>query len=456
MKMRGSDIKSKMQTYVDSADRSKRDVEANLHKIQAEMSEITSRKLRLMDTIASTQLEAIVGGEDVRDATGSIEQTLKLREMDYAKLQVQMDEARERLKQAELELATNGSMLNNKRAAAFKEMSDSEEIATLQTRQGDLAREIAHLTNLLDLTQDECREKLKAFDADPAFMHLFKRQFGTNSYKGMAFGKALDAWLAKKIDYSQSAHDYDILQKLPVMAEARLDQKVTERRDVVSAAKSLETEIMRRHGVIEADDRMQKAQARLSVRRDAIADIQNQINKHINGSDPRMLGIKDQMTESLKRLSIPTLERMTKATKSTRDEHALEEYKSITEREDRLKIQEQQLRIRLRETSDTFRRAKEMRDHFVKQSYDSNNRTFRDSFDVASVINGYIAGTLTQSDIDSRVRNGSTYKAPEEYRPSSTWSSDSSSSSSSSSGSSSWSTSDSMSGGSDWSTGDRF
>jgi len=455
MATRGNDIKGKIQAYVDEADHTKSNVEKNLHKVKRELESNMERRLSLMQTIAETQFQAMLNGENVRDLTGRLHQVLSAREEDYRKLEQQMEEARERIKQAELEVATNGGMLNDKRDAALKEMQGSEEIAHLTQQQEILGNEIKRLSALVDDTKDECRKKLKAFDADPAFQHLINRRFGTDQYKGMGFSQLMDGWLAKRIDFKQSHHDYSILQKLPDMAEKRLDEKVAARKTVIDRGEQLEREILQRHGVEDAAGRLKKSEKRLSERRAAIGQLQNALNDIINGQDQKMLELKAQVGENLQRLSIPTLERMTKATKSDRDEKALEEYIALMDRDERLKLQEQQLHIRLREASDTFRRAKQLRDHFVDKGYDSKNRTFRDSFDTNGLINGYIAGTLSQRDLDSQVRSCSTYHAPAESRPSSSWSSNDSFGSSSSS---SWSTSDSFgsSSSSDWSTSDRF
>ena len=457
MATRGNDIKGKIQAYVDEADHTKSSAESNLHKVKRELESNMERRLVLMQTIADTQMEAMLNGENVRDLTGRLTQVLNQREADYQKLEQQMEEARARIKQAELEIATNGGMLNEKRDAAHKEMQGSPEIEALHQQQATLAEEIKRLSALLDDTQDECRSKLKAFDADPSFLHLINRRFGTDQYKGMGLTQLMDGWLAKRVDFQQSFHDYSILQQLPGMAEKRLEEKVQARNEIVDRAERLEREILQRYGVDEAVNRLSKAEARLKDRRRVIADLQNALNDIINGRDGKMQELKAQVGENLQRLSIPTLERLTKATKSDRDEKALEEYKALLERDERLKLQEQQLHIRLREASDTFRRAKQLRDNFVDKGYDSKNRTFRDSFDTNSFINGYIAGTLTQGDLDSQVRSCSTYSSPEESRPSASWSTSNSSSSSSSN----WSTGDtfgssSSSDSSSWSTSDNF
>ena len=454
MATRGNDIKGKIQAYVDEADRTKSNVEKNLHKVKRELDSNMQRRLSLMQIIADTQMEAMLSGENVRDLTGRLSQVLSQREDDYQKLEQQMEEARARIKQAEIEVSTNGAMLNDKRTAALAEMQGNSEIAELGVQQASLAEEIKRLSALLDDTKDECRSKLKAFDADPAFQHLLSRRFGTDQYKGMGLTQLIDGWLAKRVDFQQSHHDYSILQKLPEMAEKRLDEKVQARNQVVNRVEDLERAIYQRFGVDEAAGRLKKAEARLAERREAIGQLQNALNDIINGQDQKMLELKAQVAENVQRLSIPTLERLTKATKSDRDEKALEEYKALLERDERLKVQEQQLHIRLREVSDTFRRAKELRDNFVQKGYDSNNRTFRDSFDASAFINGYIAGTLTQNDLDNQVRNSSTYHSPVESRPSHNWSTDNNRVS----GGSNWSTGDTFgsSSSSDWSTGDRF
>lgn len=455
MSIRGSDVKSKIQSYVDSADKSKRDIEVNLHKTQIELETITHKKIVLMQAIADTQIDSIISGETARDVTGRIRDVLAQREQEHDSIVAQMDEARERIKQSELEVATNTRMLAEKRTAACAEIAKDESITLLREKLELLGSDVARLSETLDATADECRAKLKPFDQSEAFKHLLGRKFGTADYSGMGPFRLMDKWLAKRIDFDQSRHDYDILQKLPSLAEKRLDEQVKLHRETADDLRAKEYQIQSKFGISDAEGRLRKSEDRLSERRQAISTLQNALNKHLNNTDPLMMSIKESMSSTLAKLSIPTLERMTKATSSLRDEQALDQYKDLTAAEERLKVQEQTLRIRLREASDTFRRAKELRDHFVRSSYDSGNRRFRESFDVSDFINGYIAGSLSQHDIDSQVRNSSTYREPEVMRSSSN-SSSAWSTSDRSSSSSSWSTSDSISGDSAWDTSDRF
>jgi hypothetical protein len=58
-------------------------------------------------------------------------------------------------------------------------------------------------------------EKRKPYEADPLFMYLWRRRFGTREYQASALVRALDRKVAHLIDYETARVNYTMLMELP-------------------------------------------------------------------------------------------------------------------------------------------------------------------------------------------------------------------------------------------------
>lgn len=106
--------------------------------------------------------------------------------------------------------------------------------------------------NLQEIDQDSAR-KLPAYEDSALFCYLRDRGYGTDQYHKRGFGRRMDRWLAKFIDYHKSKQGYDFLRQTPdqmrkIIADDRqaLDTVMDElerRRDDVAVSLGLPAKI---------------------------------------------------------------------------------------------------------------------------------------------------------------------------------------------------------------------
>ena len=63
-------------------------------------------------------------------------------------------------------------------------------------------------------------EKRKPYEADPLFMYLWRRRYGTPDYGATGFTRRMDRWVAKLIGFERARANYHVLLALPTRLRA--------------------------------------------------------------------------------------------------------------------------------------------------------------------------------------------------------------------------------------------
>ena len=61
----------------------------------------------------------------------------------------------------------------------------------------------------------EREDKRKPYEADPLFMYLWRRRYGTPDYGATGFTRRMDRWVARLIGFEQARANYHVLLALP-------------------------------------------------------------------------------------------------------------------------------------------------------------------------------------------------------------------------------------------------
>src|SRR5262249_34551438 len=77
--------------------------------------------------------------------------------------------------------------------------------------------------NIAQAAEDKAKQaeadrdnKRKPYEADPLFMYLWKRGFGTASYAAGNFVRFVDRWVARLVGYDTARPNYAMLNEIPL------------------------------------------------------------------------------------------------------------------------------------------------------------------------------------------------------------------------------------------------
>jgi hypothetical protein len=80
----------------------------------------------------------------------------------------------------------------------------------------------------------DLQEKRRPYEADPLFMYLWRRRFGTPEYRGKGLARYLDRRVATLIAFDGARRNYAVLIELPTRLQEhaeRLRAELSSRRD---------------------------------------------------------------------------------------------------------------------------------------------------------------------------------------------------------------------------------
>ena len=70
----------------------------------------------------------------------------------------------------------------------------------------------------------DLEEKRQPYEADPLFMYLWRRKFGTPEYRSKGLVRSLDRKVARLIEFDGARRNYAVLVELPVRLREHADR----------------------------------------------------------------------------------------------------------------------------------------------------------------------------------------------------------------------------------------
>lgn len=405
MSVRGNKVVGDIQRVVDQEDTKKSAIARQLHRNEQAQEEQRRIKFDSLAKMSDILLESKLdknSGQNVRMISADIEHLLAQREKHYGEIESTVEGDRQELKLAQEGHARAKQDLDQLKETIYAEIAGNPAIQDLRKRV-EQARIIADSAeSLTEAISDEARAKLQSYKQDVVFQHLVARKYGTDDYVGSGLYARLDGWLAGRVNFSQSRHDYNMLLALPAAAKGR-ESEVEKTHEQLQRELDAAIELVRStHNLHGAERKLHAASEKLRLCQEHINRDQDAINSFLNKTDDMMRRVRQRAKEVLAQFSIPTLERLVNSTATGEDNLALDNYQQAVRREKQLQEEEQKLQAQLREAEESFRRAKRARDMFKNADYDRTDRRFESGFDMNSLMLGYMAGQLSLNDLSNR------------------------------------------------------
>lgn len=458
MSMTGRTLNEHVSTLVDNLALEKRTAENSLHSAQRQLEQNQGKKAEQLAIMAKVHLQAVMGGkEQIRPISSEVTSLIAQRERQYEQLQTRLQTEREALSQCEVALRTAQQMVEGREKETTAALAGNQELQQARNEVARLQGIVDNQSEVLAGIQSESVSKLKSFMADPFFTHLQKIGFGTENPKGRWIFRGVDQWLANRINYDQAARDYKTLVDLPTRAKADFEASAAKLSEAQERVEVLLESIDKNIGLEQARLRAEAAKQRLQERRTTISSVQDELNRHMAGTDGSLKKISDVITKTMQAMSLPTLDRLTSGTENRDDDLALSTYRSLVDSDERLRGEVANMENRLESVAHRFRRAKSLREYCEESDYDSGSRIFDRGFDMSGLIEGYMLGQIEKSTFGRKIESSSEIERPVYQVPSytPTFGSDSSDDSSSrNSGSSGFGNSDVVDNNTRWGNSD--
>jgi hypothetical protein len=246
--------------------------------------------------------------------------------------------------------------------------------------------------------------KRKPYEADPLFMYLWKRGFGTASYSAGNFVRLMDRWVARLVGYDSARPNYVMLNEIPLRLRENAAARETELDAEHLALQRIERKALEDAGIKPLEQALAKAQAAL----DAATKVLNDAQAALTALDKERAALVDQgdrqahddaigvLSQAMSRDDIRTLYKDALATKTGDDDKLVQKIDETQRAIAKADAEVSRIRDESREIARRRGELEGVRDNFRRRQYDQPWSGFElDKGQVVSdVIGGIIRGAI--------------------------------------------------------------
>lgn len=330
-------------------------------------------------------------------------------------------QAHEALQQAEAERHTKAEQweqalqnLQAVRTRAEAETRVSPEWAAARSRVDEL-RHVAEEARKKTIQAEIDREqKRKPYEADPLFMYLWKRRFGTSEYASTGLVRYLDRKVARLVGYDKARANYALLNEIPL----RLREHANRVKDDLEAEQkklvALERDAFARAGIDPLQTEAAQCKAALDDAERKLGEAQAEAARLDRDQEDGGNAASDPHRESIELLAraaeakdLQLLYRDAAATPTPQDEAIV---RRIEETEAAIGRTEREIGRVRGEMAELARRRAQIeheRDEFRRRGYDDPRGTFGNEQVLANVLGGVLGGIIQSTVLRDVLHQGS-------------------------------------------------
>lgn len=287
-----------------------------------------------------------------------------------------------------------------------------------------------------ELAEGDRVEKGKPYEADPFFMYLWSRGFGTSEYRHWGIIKTLDQWVARLCGYQTARLNYSMLLEIPERLRAHT-QRVGKTADTaIDALAAMEQSARDEAGVSALEKNLEIHRTSLSklgesrqTATDGLAVLERELARFDRGEDENTVAALDELAQELQQDTLRRLQHEAMLTPDLRDDTLVEQIASldfrIQEAEEDVAVRQESLRVLAQRRAEL----EEVRTEFRDKRYHTSDFEFDDHGALEALLGGLLRGAVTGSHYWSEVQRSSRRRrkprsntdfGSRSYRPSST------------------------------------
>jgi hypothetical protein len=412
----GSDLLAMIERLLGDTRRDLDELDTRLVRATTELDALKQRELGALAVLARVRVREIESGELVEalDSTGrEVQRLLGQRAAAYQALG-------EEIETAEGSLAELGAARKRQHdvVTAAEQAVDAAEAEAQRVLAADAAyrarlESATASDGVADLAEAKAEaahrdrtDKGRPYEADPLFMYLWRRGYGTPRYAAGPFTRLADGWVARTARYEPLRRDYWLLSELP----ARFDEHATRMREraeaEVAAVRALDAAAAEAAGVpvkLEALRSEEKALAEIdasvAAQQAAIAALIEKRAAFAAGDDDLSRQCTQLLSDAYRTEKMRTLRERATLTPNPEDDVAVDELTAI--RVDLPRLTDEVARYRGLHTAnrDRVARLEDLARRFKEQRLDTVASEFVNSALIATLLTQLLAGSLGVADV---------------------------------------------------------
>ncbi|HEY7671287.1 MAG TPA: hypothetical protein VIC71_03645 [Gammaproteobacteria bacterium] len=412
----GQDLLATIERMLDGTRRERAKLDVELERSSAELARVRQAELGVLSVLARLRLREIESGELVEalDETGrQVTELLGQRAGAQAEVEAEIKAAEAALAEVQKERAARSAAVDAaEHALDAAEAEAQQRLAKDEKYRAQLEKARAS-DAVADLAEEKAQaarndrvEKGKPYEADPLFTYLWARGFGTSQYRGGAFTRLLDRWVARVCGYEPLRRDYWMLSELP----ARFDEHSTRMRAVadedVTAVQALEHKAGEAAGVPKRAGALDKAHQEIAEADRKIEECDAGLDALVerrasfaSGEDDLSRRCTALLSDTFRHEKMKTLRERANRTAVPDDDRAVDELTAI--RVEIPRLEDEVARYTALHETHRERNAKleEVRKRFKEHRFDAVSSEFVNSALITTLLAQLLGGQLGVPDI---------------------------------------------------------
>lgn len=401
------------------------DIDQSVERLRAQIGrqsqQITVQNQQLADTrhdqnetyreLAEIRLELIEGGDLTKEMTRTdqkAQEILVKRVQKAHSLELALE--KNHTQQREYEAMRFAALKSHEVFAAKVEKAEAKTHKWLSKEEGWSEQEAAlekadaiaqRAADKTRVAQEDAHEKNAPYHADPLFMYLWQRHYGTSDYHANPLARLLDGWVARLIDYEPARINYTMLNDLPVRLQEHAEHKKTLAQAEAEKLETLEQKAFERDGVLLLQNELSEKAATIAELDEKIAEAEKahqelteQLANFSEQKDPLYQEAISLLTDFYEREDVFHLLRDAEHTETPADNR-------VVERLMRLKGQLAQIENNAQEQATILRRMhqrldelQQARHQFKKRHYDGYDVMFQNPELITLLLEQVLAGSF--------------------------------------------------------------
>jgi hypothetical protein len=264
-------------------------------------------------------------------------------------------------------------------------------------------RTARHADEKAQQSEEERIQKGRAYEADPIFLYLWRRAYGTPAYRAWPLTRWLDGKVARLIGYDGARANYARLVDLPVRLREHADAKAAAADAEYEALRRLDEEARVADGVDALERDRAAADTVLATHDAAAADLESTrrttfeaLERIDLGEDAAYAEAVDHLATELGRADVQALRREALATPYPEDDVIVGRLLDLEAERSRLATEVEDLKGVAEQNRARVRELEGLRRDFTSRRFDEPGSGFPDGDLVTSMLSQFLRGAATR------------------------------------------------------------
>lgn len=404
---------------LDALHKAIRDEQTRARQLDADMARVNDELLKL-DTarsqehrgLAKLRIEFLTVSDIIRRLDDADRQVLALfrrRAESLAKLKQELDAAEKARDELEGNRASLADALERKATeidemeAAVQERLKTDAPYQAQVKKAHEAERVAvHADEKATQSEQEQEAKGASYRADPLFMYLYQRGFGTTEYRRGGLVRWLDGRVARLIDYHDARPNYARLLEIPVRLREHAEFVGAQADEEFAKLKQLDAKAREEAGLgrleaelVEAEKRLAAADEEISKAAAAYQKKLTQAERYATGEDEEFQQAVSFLASEFSREDVQTLRREALSTPFPDDDLIVARLLDLEAQRKRQAQSLDELKLVAEANRNRVSELEKVRREFTQRHYDAPGTSFANGAMVATVISQLVMGALT-------------------------------------------------------------